>query len=170
MKVPKYSLHKPTGQARVQFNGRAVYLGKYDSPESRVRYEKLVAELQKSPETQAEAASLTIGSLCVAYIGHCRTFYRKNGKETSEVGCVQAALRPLVSLYSKELVAKFSPLCLQRVRDEMIRLGWVRTSINRQIIRNRYPLPSSRYKPLCFWINVAVRLSGSRAVTELPAF
>jgi integrase len=46
-------------------------------------------------------------------------------------------LKPVVSLYGKTLAAKFSPLCLRHVRDEMIRLKWVRTSINRHIIRIR---------------------------------
>ena len=136
-KVPKYAHHKPTGQARVQIVGQTVYLGKYDSPESRVRYEELLDERQLSAETKPETASLTIDVLCVMYVGHCRKFYLKNGKATSEVGCVQQALRPLVSLYSRTLAAKFSPSCLRRVRDEMIRMKWVRTSINRHIFRIR---------------------------------
>lgn len=137
IKVPKYSHHKPTGQARVQIDGKTTYLGKYDSPESHVRYEKLLAERQKTAGNPADASALTVGMLCVMYVGHCPEYYRKNGKETSEVGCVQQALRPLVSLYGKTLAAKFSPLCLRQVREEMIRLKWVRTSINRHIIRIR---------------------------------
>jgi integrase len=97
----------------------------------------LVADLQKDPATKADSASMTIGALCVAYIGHCRGYYLKNGKETSEVGCVQQALRPLVALHAKTLVSEFSPLKLQQVRDEMIQRGWVRTSINRHILRIR---------------------------------
>ena len=137
IRVPKYSLHKPSGQACVQMNRKMTYLGKYGSPESRVRYEQLLAELQKRDVTKPEAASLSVSALCVMYVGYCREYYRKNGKETSEVGCVQQALRPVVSLYGKTLAAKFSPRCLLHVRDEMIRLKWVRTSINRNIIRIR---------------------------------
>jgi len=136
-KVPKYSLHKPSGQACVQIRGKITYLGKYDSPESRVRYEQLLAKLQRDAETKPEAAALTIGALAVMYVGHCREFYRKNGKVTSEVGCVQQALKPLIKLYSSTLASQFSPLCLKRVRDEMIRKNWVRTSINRHIFRIR---------------------------------
>ncbi len=48
--VPAYSHHKPTNQAYVRLpdgNGgrRAVYLGKYNSPESRAEYARLVAAL-----------------------------------------------------------------------------------------------------------------------------
>jgi len=41
---PACSLHKTTGQARSQINGRNHYLGEYGSPEPRDRYEDLVAE------------------------------------------------------------------------------------------------------------------------------
>ncbi len=83
------------------------YLGKHGSPESLLRYEQLLEERQRDAETKPEAASLTISVLSVMYIGHCRHFYRKNGKVTSGVGCVQQALRPLVALYGKSLAAKF---------------------------------------------------------------
>ena len=43
--VPSYRLHKPSGQARTIIDGRHVYLGKYNSPESRQRYARLLAEL-----------------------------------------------------------------------------------------------------------------------------
>jgi hypothetical protein len=31
---PKYQRHKPTGQAITRIGGRAIYLGKYDTPAS----------------------------------------------------------------------------------------------------------------------------------------
>lgn len=34
-RIPKYSLHKPSGRARVILNGRHIFLGKYGSDESR---------------------------------------------------------------------------------------------------------------------------------------
>ena len=43
--LPAYSLHKPTGQARVRIDGRDFYLGEYASNESRIRYGELVAKL-----------------------------------------------------------------------------------------------------------------------------
>ena len=38
VRLPKYQLHKATGQARVRFKGRDIYLGKYRGPESEKRY------------------------------------------------------------------------------------------------------------------------------------
>ena len=64
IKVPKYSLHKPSGQACVQINRKMTSLGKYDSPESRVRYAKLLADMLTREETKPEAASLSVSALC----------------------------------------------------------------------------------------------------------
>ncbi|MEZ5939772.1 MAG: hypothetical protein R3C18_00170 [Planctomycetaceae bacterium] len=37
-RVPKYALHKATGQARVRIDGKDIWLGKYGTPESMERY------------------------------------------------------------------------------------------------------------------------------------
>ena len=44
-KLPVYRLHKPSGQARVRFCGREIYLGRFDSPESRQRYAELLSKI-----------------------------------------------------------------------------------------------------------------------------
>ena len=41
VRPPKYQLHKATGQARVRFKGRDIYLGKYRSRKSEERYVSL---------------------------------------------------------------------------------------------------------------------------------
>jgi len=41
-KVPTYGHHKPTGQARCYVAGKSVYLGKYGSEESRIRFGEIV--------------------------------------------------------------------------------------------------------------------------------
>ena len=41
---PAYGLHKPSGQARVRIDGEDHYLGVYGTPESRDRYDDLIAE------------------------------------------------------------------------------------------------------------------------------
>ena len=48
--IPSYGHHKPSGQAYVRFitGGvrRFVYLGEYDTPESRAEYRRIIAELE----------------------------------------------------------------------------------------------------------------------------
>ena len=43
-KKPTYTLHKPTGQARVRFNRKDQHPGPYGSPESRQQDDDLIAE------------------------------------------------------------------------------------------------------------------------------
>jgi len=47
--VPSFGIHKPSGQARVLVNGRHLYLGKFNSPESREKYQRVLAELGTRP-------------------------------------------------------------------------------------------------------------------------
>ena len=44
--VPTYRRHKASGQAFVRVDGRNVYLGRYDSPESKREYERVCAEVR----------------------------------------------------------------------------------------------------------------------------
>ena len=49
--VPKYTRHKSSGQARVRVNGKDVYLGVYNSAESRKEYNRICAELEVTDVT-----------------------------------------------------------------------------------------------------------------------
>jgi site-specific recombinase XerD len=133
--VPKYALHKPTGQARVRLNGKDVYLGKYGSPESHERYTEAIAEWQGAlgePVQQVNIATLT-----KLYLQWCKTYYRKNGRQTSEVNAVRISLRHLNQKYRNLQAGDFDSLKLKAVRQSMIDAGYVRTSINRHVTRIR---------------------------------
>ena len=43
-RVPSYRLHRPSGRAVVRLNGRDFYLSRHGLPESRSRYDRLIAE------------------------------------------------------------------------------------------------------------------------------
>ena len=62
VKIPTYGLHKATGQARCYVDGKTIYLGKYDSEESRVRFGQLIAQLAGGPPvTAAHRCSVVSG-------------------------------------------------------------------------------------------------------------
>ena len=136
-RIPKYSHHKATGQARVRIDGKTYYLGKYDSEESHRKYDELIAKWLTGEKLSSPDA-VTIARLCVKYIEeHAKPYYRKNGRQTSELAATQAALKPLIRLFGKSKAAEFGPTKLKRVREEMIGRHLVRTSINRNIGRIR---------------------------------
>jgi integrase len=130
---PAYTLHRPTGQARVRIDGRDHYLGTYASPQSHAKYDALVDDWLR--RKSVERATLTIDELAIRFLEYAIAYYAKDGKPTSEVACIRAALRPLVKLFGPTLVVAFGPLRLKEVRDEMIRRGHTRKSINRQVGR-----------------------------------
>ena len=81
--IPAYTHHKPSGQARVRLpdgkgGRRTYYLGPYGSPESRQRYERLIAEwLAQGRRTPIEAsADLTVTQLCAVFWRHAKQHYR----------------------------------------------------------------------------------------------
>jgi len=135
MKTPRYCLHKGTGQAVVYIDRKPVYLGLYDSPKSRAKYDvEIVAWLN---ENSSQANSFTINELCLMFVSFAESYYQKNGEPTSEVYNIRLALRPLVRLFGKSRATDFGPKKLKDVRQAMIDAGCVRTSINRQVDRIR---------------------------------
>ncbi len=140
-RTPKYALHKPTGQAYVRIQGKFHYLGEYDSEESHKRYDALIAKFLMGT-LNASRVKLTIGQLCVAYMDYARTYYVKNGRETTEISSIQVALRPLNKLHGRCRVSDFGPKKLKEVRDLMLAAGIVRKSINKGV---------GRIKRMCKW-------------------
>lgn len=54
--IPKYCLHKSSGRARVTLNGKDFWLGRYGTPGSREKYDRLIAEWMangRNPPIQA---------------------------------------------------------------------------------------------------------------------
>ena len=131
---PSYLLHSPTGQARVRIDGKDHYLGKYGEPESRQRYDDLVAEWF-AKQGDLAGYTLTVEELALLFLKHAASYYVKDGEQTNEVTNIRVALRPLVRLHGRCRVRDFGPLKLKDVRLAMIDAGCVRTSINRQIDR-----------------------------------
>jgi len=134
-KKPGYWNHKPSGQAYVRIDGKDHYLGPYDSPESRDRYDEIIRDwtLSQSPDR----FTLKLDELALRYLRHCRSYYSKNSSPTTEVGKNRDALKLLVKLAGRTRVSEFGPQKLLAVRDEMIGCGWRRITINQQIGRIR---------------------------------
>ncbi len=83
--VPSYRLHKASGQARTIIDGHHVYLGKYDSPESRQRYARLLAEMSQrgrdaEPITNDVPKSLSLVSdVLDKYLEYAEAYYSDDG-------------------------------------------------------------------------------------------
>ena len=124
---PAYLLHKATGQSRVRIDGKDHSLRAYGEAESKACYEELMTEWLLS-HTDRPESQLTVDELALLYLEHARSYYVKNGKQTSEVYNVRLTLRPPVRLFGQTRIADFGPKKLMAVCDALISQGCVRTS------------------------------------------
>ena len=133
---PAYPLHKTTGQARVVIDGKHLYLGRFNSPASRERYDDLIAEW-RIRNVDTDRYTLTVDDLALSYLEHAKQHYLKDGKETSEVCCVRNALRSLIDECGHTRAREFGPRLLKSVRDRMVQARLCRSTINKNIGRIR---------------------------------
>jgi hypothetical protein len=76
-RVPNYRRHKPTGQAVVTLNGRDIYLGKWNTKESRTEYDRIIGEWlaagRSLPKPESDLTVAELGSLaCMASMSNSR--------------------------------------------------------------------------------------------------
>ena len=121
--------------------------GRFGSAESHERYHRLLAEravsaAARTPTTSvpmaAPADQTTVAELILAFWKHAQDHYRHpDGSPSEELGNLKVALRPVRLLYGLTPARDFGPLALRAVRDEMVRSGLARTSVNDRINRVR---------------------------------
>jgi integrase len=141
--IPRYRLHAPSGQARVILDGRHLYLGRYDSEESRAEYDKLVRKLltdRAAAELEARVQisnDLTVAEVAAAYLKFARTYYVKRGRGTPEYDHVFSAIGAVTDRYGHDLITTLGPLKVKAIRAEWVKAGLVRGQINKRVGRIR---------------------------------
>lgn len=142
--VPSYLHHKPTNRAYVRLRNpdgsrQTVYLGEYNSPESRKEYARILAGTLPVSDSPAEclqpAANASVAELLLAYHKHAEDYYRdrQTGRMSDYMVTVNLSIRALRSLYANLPVAEFRPRHLVAVRDSMVSSGLSRKEVNRRI-------------------------------------
>ena len=147
--VPQYRYHKPRDAACVDLfdastgRKRRVYLGKYDTPESRREYLRVLQEwedggrvldgVSKPEKTHTAAApGETVGALLLAYWQHWKA--KRGVTGDGDMGgrdfAQRSALRVCRRVAGADGVEAFGPLRLQEVREAMIAEGWARRTVN----------------------------------------
>jgi hypothetical protein len=98
--VPKYRLHRASGQSIVSIGGQDHYLGLHNSSASKEKYNRLVQEWllrgrQPAVISGAKDSDICIAELCLAYFEEARNTYQKNGKPSSHLHNVHLIARNL---------------------------------------------------------------------------
>ena len=121
VRTPKYRLHRASGQAVVALNGRDIYLGRWNTPESKREYQRLVGQWQTNNGQLAQKTRRnmpTVDEVIMGYVGHAHRYYVKNGKPTSTIYSVRSAVHCVHKLYGRTLADDFGPLALKHVRNQ----------------------------------------------------
>jgi integrase len=140
--VPKYRLHKASGQAVVELNRRTIYLGEHGTAASKSHYNQLVAEWQVAGRQLAASmctsnsthSSPTIAAIIDGYTDFAEGYYVKNGAQTTTLQHIKDALKPLAQIYHATPAKDFGPLALKAVREHMVNRGrWCRKTVNKAV-------------------------------------
>lgn len=149
-RIPRYCLHKRSGQAIVFINRTQRYLGPYDSPESREAYGNIVASLtQGRLVDEATCGTLTpkfsVSDLMLRFFTEELPRFAEDERR-----CQMGAIRIVRKLFGETPAKDFGPLKLRLVREEMVkgdpqaiaadvtmkpRKPWSRGFVNKQVSR-----------------------------------
>jgi len=138
-RIPKYRRHKGSGQALVQIDGRRIYLGKFDGPESREAYDRVISEWLAAahcPDKSDGAkigVSLSISEPILLFLKWAQQYYVKDGEPTQEFDSLKDALKPVRAMCGKTPARSFGPRTLKAVRERMIDSGLSRGVINNRV-------------------------------------
>src|SRR5438876_1135851 len=126
VKTPSYCHHKASDRAYVTISGKPVYLGKFNSAESRREFNRVVGEFlasgRRDPNAVPDSAGVTVSRVIAQFLKHAKSYYRTpDGGVAPEAGNYRDALMPLLRLHGRTLAVEFGGKSLRVVRDEMIR-------------------------------------------------
>lgn len=135
--IPSYRFHKQSGQAIVTVRdpGGArhdVLLGVYDSPESKVEYQRIIALVAANGGSYPTAVNdITISELILAYFRFATAHYLEaDGTTSRSVENLRYTFRKLKELFGSTPATEFGPKSLKALRDTWIRDGIVRRMVN----------------------------------------
>lgn len=130
--IPSYRHHHATGQAVVVLGGRSIYLGKFGSPESRAKYDRVIARYltthheQQNPGKNSPARpmdnlalrdELRIDELVQKDWHFAKGYHVKDGcRPTGEQSPLKLALRILCRHLGDARAAEFGPLARKALR------------------------------------------------------
>lgn len=133
---PSYRRHKASGQAVVTINGRDHYLGAWDSPESRIKYYRLLEARvngESVPAPSSSPADITCAELCAIYLRWATSHYVKDGEPTTELPNVKRALKALRQTFPALPAREFGTSKMKAVRQQLIADGLCRSTCNRYV-------------------------------------
>ena len=140
--IPSYCLHRPSGKAVVRLNGRDHYLGSHGTEESRLAYDRVIAEwlasgrrFESAPPV-ADKPTISVNEVLLAFIEFAERYYQDGSEVSKEVVNFKLSLRPVKQLYGNTAADQFGPLALKALRQHMVEVqDLCRKEVNKRIGR-----------------------------------
>ncbi len=107
----------------------------------RQAYQRVLAEVwaRDGAPPLPDIHEITVEEVAAAYWTQAKKKYRKHGRQTSEIGNIKCALRPLRELFGDIRAEEFGPMRLQALREHIARTNNLsRGTVNRRISRIKY--------------------------------
>lgn len=144
--IPKLCIDKSRNRAFCKVDGKFIVLGPAGSADTQLAYGKLLKALEdrrgtdaailavkKSQSVPVEPQStLSLNDVFLRFVTEELQKYSK-----AEQRCIRGAIRIARELFGNSPAADFGPLRLRTVREAMIREGWSRCYINKEVKRLR---------------------------------
>ena len=118
VRIPTYRQQKgkPFSRAFVELDGCRIYLGRWETPESREKYHRTIAEwMANGRHLKSEPDEVTVNEIAGAFWEHAHGNYRRAGGTpiTESLDGYKRALAPLRRLYGTVSAVKFGPMALR---------------------------------------------------------
>lgn len=136
---PSLRRHKRSGNGYAKFNGRQLWFGPFDDPETHSQFAVFKAEWEANgrriPSDELDK-TFSVADLVARYLDHAQVYYRRpDGTPTHEIENIRYTARPLLELFATKRVGEFNLRALKLVRETMIGTGLSRGTVNHRIWR-----------------------------------
>lgn len=127
-RIPTVRHHKAKNLAYVFLDGKQVYLGRWDSDQSRAAYQDLLTRLKAENADGNGSSGPTVGVLMVRYMNHVRANY--SASQTENVRQMMIGLRDALSRLP---IDQFGAPEAKQYRGRLAASGLARTTANKRL-------------------------------------
>ena len=131
-RVPRLRRWRTRNVGFCDYQGRRIYFGKWNDPETREKYRAFVQRITATRFPSVEpSADPTLAEIVLAFFDARRDYYQKNGVSTRQIERIRVACEFPLRFFSNLPVRLFGPRRLLECRDAMESSGrFSRTYIN----------------------------------------
>ena len=126
--IPNRLIHRPSGQDRIVWRGKTIYLGRSGSAESDAAYRRVVKSIMDTGEPVVEPSAVTCRFLAARFMVHIRETFPADSREPM---AYERAMMLLVDALGDAPASSVTPAKFASMRDAWARAGKSVRTVNR---------------------------------------